>query len=379
LLLLEGDLGRRTNMRLFNTFRAPDASRSILSRVRYQIGMIRSFGRELKAGPVDLVHIKTSSGINFYQNALYARLARRSGLPVLLQIHSGRFERFYHGRVAPLRAWIRSTLSASTRLAVLSRSWAQRLETIVPKAEIRVVPNGLGEEEAAALGAGGEIRPSRVLFVGTGRDALNRDKGLDDLLSVLPDLVRRHPQSRWTLAGLEHAESVRARLRAEGVDTEGTEPRVSCRGVVDTRGKHDLLLESAVLVLPSYFENMPNILLEAMAAGLGIVATDVGAIPEMLGYGEGGLLISPGDRPALASALDRLLGSPALVRNQGRRNRTVVARDYSMAVVQSRLEALYLEVAGWPTSTGADPSAPDVQAATQATSDRHAVRPVSEA
>ena len=77
---------------------------------------------------------------------------------------------------------------------------------------------------------------------------------------------------------------------------------------------------------------------------------DVGAIPEMLGYGEGGFLISPGDRTALSGALDRLLVSPAVVRAQGRRNRQVAARDYTMAVVERKLEDLYREVAGWPAA-----------------------------
>jgi glycosyltransferase involved in cell wall biosynthesis len=322
--------------------------------------MIRRFRSELKSEPLDLVHVKTSSGINFYQNALYALVARLSGVPVLLQIHSGRFEVFYRKSLPPLRVWIRSTLSRAKRVAVLSHSWAERLAAIAPGSEIRVVPNGLDGEEMSALGAGGEIRPSQVLFLGTGRDDLNRDKGLEDLISVLPDLARAYPQSRWILAGLQTPDETSARLRRAGLNPEDLDRRVVCKGLVDPPEKLELLRTSAILVLPSYFENMPNILLEGMAAGVGVVATDVGAIPEMLGYGEGGLLIPPGDRPALATALDRLLSSPTLVRAQARRNRTVVGRDYSMKVVERRLKDLYLETAGWPVSSGAiTPSAED--------------------
>jgi len=334
-------------MRLFNTYRVQDPSRFFVSRLIYQMGMVRRFRRELRSGPLDVVHVKTSSGINFYQNALYAWVARVSGFPVLMQIHSGRFEDFYRGSLLPLRAWIRSTLSRCTRVAALSHSWAERVAAIAPKARIRVVPNGLAEEEVARLGSGGEIRSSQVFFLGTGRDDLNREKGLDDLISVLPDLMQRHPQSRWILAGLENAEATCARLPRDGIDPGGKDQRVVCMGLVEPPEKSDLLKTSAILVLPSYYENMPNILLEGMAAGVGVVATDVGAIPEMLGYGEGGLLVPPGDRPALASALDRLLSSPTLVRAQGRRNRLVVARDYTVSVVQHNLSELYLEVAGW--------------------------------
>jgi glycosyltransferase involved in cell wall biosynthesis len=377
-LLLKGNLGHRTSMRLFNTYRDPDPSRSLGSRLTYQIGMIRRFRRELKSTPVDLVHVKTSSGINFHQNALYALVARLSGTPVLFQIHSGRFEAFYRKSIAPLRAWIRSTLSCSKRVAVLSRSWAGQVATIAPKAEIRVVPNGLDEEEMACLGDGGEIRSSQVLFLGTGRDDLNRDKGLEDIISVLPELARKHPESRWILAGLQNGEETYARLLREGIDPRWKEGRVCCHGMVDPPEKWDLLKASSILVLPSYFENMPNILLEGMAAGLGVVASDVGAIPEMLGYGEGGLLVPPGDRPALATALDRLLGSPSLVRAQGRRNLSAVARDYTMSIVQQQLEKLYLEVAGWTVVGDAVSLPPHTMVATGAGRDEQTpARPVS--
>jgi glycosyltransferase involved in cell wall biosynthesis len=350
-LLLRSDLGRQTSMRLLNTYRTPDPGRPLRSTLTYPIEMIRRLRRELKSRPVDIVHVKTSSGVNFYQNALYALIARLSGVPVLLQIHSGRFETFYRERAPLVRVWIRWTLSSSRRVAVLSRSWAERLAAIAPRTRIRVVPNGLDEEELASLDSGGEIRPSQVLFLGTGRADLNRDKGLQDILSVLPELARRHPQSRWILAGLQDAEGTYARLRREGVDPEGEERRVRCMGLLDRNEKWDLLKTSSILLLPSYFENMPNVLLEGMAAGLGVVATDVGAIPEMLGDGEGGVLITPGDRPALASALERLLGLPPLVLAQGRRNRLVVKQHYTMRAVQERLEELYLETAGWPVMT----------------------------
>jgi glycosyltransferase involved in cell wall biosynthesis len=123
---------------------------------------------------------------------------------------------------------------------------------------------------------------------------------------------------------------------------------MDCLGPIDPDRKEELLRTSSVLALPSYYENMPNILLEAMAAAMGVVATDVGAIPEMLGYGEGGVLIAAGDRAALSQALDRLLASPSLIRAQGKRNRNTVAREYTMAEVERKLARIYHEMSGWP-------------------------------
>ncbi|HEV8337634.1 MAG TPA: glycosyltransferase [Candidatus Polarisedimenticolia bacterium] len=347
-LLLKGDLARRTSMQLFNTYREQDPTRRLWSRLRYQAGMIRSFRKKLQESPPDLIHIKTSAGINFYQNALYASMGHFLGFPVLLQIHTGRFESFYRGRSWAIRAWIRRVLSRCTGMAALSRSWAERLSAIAPQATIRIVPNGLGEDELDRLSAGGEIRPSQIFFLGTGRKDLNRDKGLHDLLAVVPELARRHPQSRWVLAGLEAPEETREDLRRNGLDREGDEGRILCLGALAPEDREKLLLGSSLLVLPSYYENMPNILLEAMAAGMGVVATDVGAIPEMLGYGEGGLVVAPGDRAALAQALDRLLSAPTLVRAQGKRNRSAITREYTMSEVERKLAVIYREFSGWP-------------------------------
>ncbi len=332
-------------MRLFNTFRPFDPGRPLWQKLKFQISMVHDFRRSLKAQRVDVVHIKTSSGINFLQNSLYSLAARLTGIPVVLQIHSGRFEVFYRTSPGPLRAWIRHTLLRSSRVVVLSRSWCDRVKAIAPGADVRIIPNGLGREEIARLSSARATPSGRVLFVGAGRADLDRDKGLEDLLEVLPELYRAHPESRWTLAGLTDPEGTSKMLRSRGVDPEGAEPRVQCLGLVDAQTKEQLLRASSILALPSYFENMPNLLLEAMAAGLGVVGTDVGAIPELLGD-QGGALFRPGDRRALHQGLDRLLSSPSLVTASGKRNLETIARSYTMDLVERSLRDLYRELNG---------------------------------
>jgi glycosyltransferase involved in cell wall biosynthesis len=205
----------------------------------------------------------------------------------------------------------------------------------------------LAQDELERLASDGSARTSQVLFLGTGRDDLNRDKGLEDLFEVLPDLWRAHPQSRWVLAGLADPNATFATLLGKGISVQGSDSRVRCLGVLDSRMKEDLLLGSTILALPSYFENMPNVLLEAMASGLGVVATKVGAIPEMLGE-QGGILCRPGDRFALSQALGKLLSSPELAASQGKRNLETVSACYTMEVVEGALETLYREILGIP-------------------------------
>jgi len=340
-LLLHTELARQTRMTLFNTFRSQDASRPLWKRLVYQAGMVRSFRRILQEKEPDIVHVKTSSGINFLQNSLYGWVARLSGTPVVLQIHSGRFEAYYASSSRPVRAWIRYSLRRAGRVAALSRAWADRIRQIAPGARTRVVPNGLAREEISRLSEGSSRRGAQVFFLGAGREDLNRDKGQPDLLAVLPEVAHRHPESRWVLAGLVDPGATAAGLFSSAPDLSD---RVRCLGTIDSEMKEELLRESSILALPSYFENMPNLLLEAMAAGMGVVATPVGAIPEMLGS-EGGILVPPGDRAQLLAALDGLLGEPSRVARQGGKNRATVARRYTMEMVDRSLRSVYRELA----------------------------------
>ena len=89
-----------------------------------------------------------------------------------------------------------------------------------------MVPNGLACDEFARLSSGGCPKAGQVLFLGAGREDLDRDKGLEDLLAVLPELWREHAQSLWVLAGLANPESTYEGLKRTGVDPEGSGPRV---------------------------------------------------------------------------------------------------------------------------------------------------------
>ena len=343
-MLLRTRLARDTGMRLFNNYRRRDASRPLRARLQYQAGMVRAFRSEMRRFRPDLVHVKTSSGINFYQNSLYVHAARLARLPVLLQLHCGKFEAFYRGSPAPLKAWIRYTLRRAHRVAVLSNYWKERLSALAPGTRLVVIPNGLEQEELERLAGPHDRLSIQVLFMGTGEAWLNREKGIEDLLAVLPRLAADYPSVRWVLAGLESPEEAEGWWRGRGLARPARE-RVLCKGVVSGEERVGLLRDSTLLVLPSYFENMPNIVLEAMAAGLVVVATRVGALPEMLGEDEGGFLVPVGDKSAFEGALRRALDEGDGLADRGRRNRATVERHLTLPVVERGLEAVYREIA----------------------------------
>ena len=95
-----------------------------------------------------------------------------------------------------------------------------------------------------------------------------------------------------------------------------------------------------LLVLPSLYEELGTVLLEAMQAGLPIVASKTGGIPDVIEDGVNGVLVAPGEPEALARAIDRLLADPGLTcrLSEGARER---GKDYDWEVLAGRVLAVY--------------------------------------
>lgn len=121
-------------------------------------------------------------------------------------------------------------------------------------------------------------------------------------------------------------------------------------GLAEWWGRRDdmpvVMREASVFVLPSYREGLPQVLVEAGAAGKPVVATDVPGCREVVRHGENGLLVPPRDPQATADAVARLLGDAALREEMGRRGREIAVREFSHeAVVRQTLE-VYEELLG---------------------------------
>lgn len=222
----------------------------------------------------------------------------------------------------------------------------------LPADRIVVIPNGVEMERfagpesdpsGARAAALTELRaelelPAGAPVVGMVAE-LNERKGHVYLLRAAPRILERHPETRFLLVGEGDA---RAELEAAAA-------RVGLRGRFRFLGRRDdvpdLLQPMDVVVLPSLNEGMPNALMEAMAAGRAVVATNVSGTPELVLDGETGLLVPPRDADALAAAVLRVLDDAALRRRFGEAGRARVAAAFRFERMLERYEALFAEVA----------------------------------
>jgi glycosyltransferase involved in cell wall biosynthesis len=102
--------------------------------------------------------------------------------------------------------------------------------------------------------------------------------------------------------------------------------------------------ETDALVLPSWIEGLPLVVLEGMAVGQPVVATAVGGTPEAVVDGETGLLVPPRDVPALAGALEQLLGDDDLRRRLGEAGRSRVESHFAASAMTQRILEIYDEL-----------------------------------
>jgi glycosyltransferase involved in cell wall biosynthesis len=171
---------------------------------------------------------------------------------------------------------------------------------------------------------------------------LVRQKGFDTLLAALPALLARRPGTQLAVVGEGPERESLARLaRARGVG----------EAVVFAGFRPDaprLLPAFDVLAVPSRREGAPLVTLEAMAAGVPVVASAIPGIDEQITDGVEGLLVPPDDPPALAAALARVLDDRALAARLGEAGRRRVRAAYDVRDTVARTLALYHEVAGAP-------------------------------
>ncbi|MGE5640056.1 MAG: glycosyltransferase family 4 protein, partial [Clostridia bacterium] len=261
------------------------------------------------------------------RQAAFVALAHAARLPLVLQLHGGGFEGFYDRASTPVRASVSLALERAAWVIVPCESLRAWVRTVARDANVLCLPP-LVPECASTAGT----RQNVVLFIGR----LSAERGVLDLVEALAQVRPAVPDVRLVCAGdgdRGAVASLAARL--------GLAEVLTITGTLGPSGKRALFESAGVLALPSYEEGMPVGLLEAMAAGVPVVATPVGGIPEVVADGVSGFLAAPGDRAALARLLRKVLLDRALGARIGAAARESVRRRCSPERSLAPLEDVY--------------------------------------
>jgi glycosyltransferase involved in cell wall biosynthesis len=215
----------------------------------------------------------------------------------------GGVERRFRWLKAPLQILLgRLTTRAADLVLAPSAATAAELRRDYGVRSVAVVPNVTGGLEVGTTASGEP--PGFLLFVGR----LRIRKGVEVLLEALRELSG----ARLLIAGDgEHWAALETKARELGLGP------ARFLGRCDAARVRGLLQGAAALVVPSTYEGMPLVVLEAMEAGVPVVASRVSGIPEVVEDGVTGWLVPPEDPPALAAALAEVLGQPDEARRRG--------------------------------------------------------------
>lgn len=278
---------------------------------------------------VELVHVHAAMRGSFWRKGLFSSLARLFGIPVILHLHGSEMKPFYQSQRPFLQRLIRRHLERASAVIVLSESWRQFVGSIAPAAKITVVPNYVNVPPASDPAARAD---HDMLFLGL----IGERKGVFDMIPAFARIAGDFPDARLIIGGngqVEAAEKLIAELNLQG--------RAVLAGWLVGDAKEALLRSSSIYILPSYNEGLPMSVLEAMAAGLAVITTTVGGIPELMTNGVDGVLIEPGDKASLANAMASLLRDRQLRLRLAETGRQRVKDHYSDGAVLPMLHDLY--------------------------------------
>jgi glycosyltransferase involved in cell wall biosynthesis len=303
------------------------ATRTVLLPHVHGLSSVRAIGAHfsgLHSVRPQVVHANLSNPWESHW-AIFAALATRA--PTISVVHLPLPARRMRQRL--IKRLTRSRIAAHVTVGARSARELERL-TGLPLGSVRVIPNGVPDVPLEPL-----PRPAEGVIVGSiGR--LEPQKGYDVLVRALSSV----PEVTVVLVGDGSERERLGRLAGE----LGVDERVLFPGWSEEARRQ--LSTFDLFVLPSRFEALPLVLIEAMLAELPVVASDVGSVPEVVEDGVTGLLVAADDPVALAEALSSLVADPQRRRDLGKRGRARALEHFDADAMVRAYERLYDELAG---------------------------------
>lgn len=331
------DLCRLT---VLNTGKTTSDNRRMVEGILAQMRLMIKLANSIRCEDPEFIHIHTCSGFTFWRDCIHMLLGRLLGCRIIWHIHGGYFDRFIGG-LGPIRKLIlRRCLETAASVIVLSQEWKRKLQSAAPKTRWCIVPNGVNVPQRV-----NQTRNDRTRFLFLGN--LGREKGIYDLIDATVKAQSRGFEGVVEVAGGETMPGEKSKVE-QTIQEFGCQNRILLLGMISGEQKTRVLEEADCLLLPSHGEGLPIAILEGMAYGLPIIATKVGAIPEVITDGKEGFLISPYDVEALADRLLRIEHDSDLRREMGQAARRRIELCYSLTGMVDRLVNIYREVLHMP-------------------------------
>jgi len=299
--------------------------RSLWQRVVVQGVQMLSKRRELNHlisnNRPDVIHITTSGQLAVIRDILLLKTAKEKGVPTVYHIRFGRIKEIAQKNT---REWklISKAMLLATEVMAIDNTTYNAIQQNLPTVNVVCVPNPI---DISNLPETATSSSKIIMFLGW----VIKTKGIEELLLAWEKVYKENDDWRLRIVGpakAEYLDYLKSHYSFEGVLYEGEKSHNEAM---------DLLNSSEIFILPSYTEGFPNAVLEAMALSKAIIATRVGAIPDMLAE-NCGVLINIDDPEEIAIALKTLIADDGRRRTIGNNAYRKLCNDYTIETVFDR-------------------------------------------
>lgn len=271
--------------------------------IAYFLWSLLRFISHAAFGRFDLIHIHVSTDGSAFRKCMFGLIARLWGQPYAIHFHGD----IKQAMEATPPLWVKALgnlARGAECVIVLGRAFVEPFRVVlgVREARICIVHNGIADIGREAVIPRAQRDRVHLLFSGE----VGKRKGIDLLIGALMRLQRRNRDWVCTIAGNGDIESWRRK-----VETSGLAEQVRFTGWLDIGAIHLLMNDADIVVLPSRAEALPLALIEGASAGAALVASDVGAVRDVVLDGVNGRIV-PHDEDAIADTLASLIGNGAL-------------------------------------------------------------------
>ena len=302
----------------------------------YAIQCLR-FSARLNTFQPDLVHLNPSlTWASLIRDTVLLLIARRKGYRVLFFIRGWRWPLYERiKKTGPLRSLLSRALSSADLVLVLSKDFRDALVDLGIDGTRIAVSSTMVEARKYRVEGRTFAAPFRVLFC----SQLHREKGPAELLEAVPAILQRHPDTQFVFVGGGRlVDDLRMMAKRMGIQRS-----VLFAGRQVGDAKREWYRKAHLFVLPSYTEGFPTVVLEAMAAGLPLVVTPVGALKHVLEHGKNGYILDrvPAQPGEISEKITKLLDSPERMQEISEHNMKEAGDRYDVEVVAAQIAGLY--------------------------------------
>lgn len=312
---------------------------SSISRLFYpimQLGDYLYFIIKLKTGKYSLVHLNTSFGwTGLIRDYFYILIIRSFKIPYIV-FFRGIDEKIVLQFEKQSLKWFQSSFLLADKILVLSHELLITLTKMHPQCKValestvvdeKLIDNWHENDITAKIGS------KILLFMAR----LEKTKGIYETIAAFKNLQNKYPDAQLFICGVgKEFDKVNSLI--------GNNPKIKLYGYVRGKEKQKLLSSAGIYLFPSYYEGMPNSVLEAMALGLPIITTPVGGLVDFFINGQMGLFIEKKNVQDLTEKIIYLFENQALALEMGLNNYQFAKKHFYSSVVAARIESYYQEI-----------------------------------